>query len=277
MTFTHNMYKIVVSPEPDSIPVYFSKIWKNRALIVAFAWRDLKIKYAQTLIGLGWTIIQPLTALVVYTLFFDYILNIKTEGSPYILFVFSGLACWQLFSYIFLQGSASLIQNQELIRKLSFPRILLPVSKIIVAMVEFAISFLLLMIALLIAGKTPEWRFVLIIFPIVGIITIGLSIALLLSAATIHYRDLHHLVPFLVNFGIWFTPVFYPVTILPHKYAPLLYLNPVAGFIDIFRWCLGIQHTFHHWYLVSAFVTLIVFCFALLFFIRMEDIIVEKI
>jgi lipopolysaccharide transport system permease protein len=271
------MSYIKITSEPNSIPFYFSKVWKNRSLISTFAWRDLKVKYAQTIIGLGWTVIQPLTALIVYTLFFDYIMDIKTEGGPYVLFVFSGLSCWLLFSYIFLQGSSSLIQNQELIRKLSFPKMLLPLSKIIVALVEFSVSFLLLLIVLLVAGKIPDWRFLLIIFPIAGTVLIGLSIALFLSAATVRYRDLQYLVPFFVNFGIWFTPVFYPVTLVPSKYAMLIYINPVAGFIDIFRWCLGIQQTFHSYYLVSVFVTLMLLIASIIYFIRTEDIIVDKI
>jgi lipopolysaccharide transport system permease protein len=266
-----------ISSEPENIRDYLLKVWKQKNLIMTFAKRDLKVKYAQTIIGLGWTIIQPLTAIIVYTLFFDFLLDIKSDGSPYVLFVFSGLACWMLFSYIFLQASTSLIQNQELIRKLYFPKILLPISKSIVALVEFSVSVILLLVVMIIFKTIPGWKILLIIFPVAGIVLIGLSISFFLCAVTIRNRDLQYLVPFFVNFGIWFTPVFYPVSILPEKCLNLIYINPVAGFIEIFRWCLGLQNTFQNQYLISIVVTLLLLFISIIFFIRSEDSIADKI
>lgn len=271
------MYKIVITAKPDTISEYFRKMIDNGSLVAAFAWRDLKIKYAQTLIGLGWTIVQPLTALIVYTLFFNYLLHFETENSPYVLFVFSGLSCWTLFNYIFIQGSTSLVQNRELIKKIIFPKMLLPLSKVIVAMVEFLIAFLLLCLLMLYYGVLPSWRLALVVFPVVGIVLTGLSMALLMCAATATYRDLHHLVPFLVNFGIWLTPVFYPVSLVPASYVPLLYLNPITGYLDIFRWCMGIQSSLPLHYIVSIFVTLVVFVVSTVLFIKKEDHFTDKI
>ncbi len=271
------MNETIIKSDSDSVKGYLHKIWKYRFLIWVFGIRDLKTKYAQTLIGLSWTIIQPLTALIVFTFFFDFILDIDTGDQPYILFVFSGLSFWSLFSYVFIQGSTSLLQNRELNRKLYFPKILLPLSKVLIGMVEFGVAFIFLLVVFFFSGGEFHWKLFLSIIPLLGTLFLAVSLALLLSAATVKTRDLQHIVPFLVNFGIWLTPVFYPVNIMPSEYADFIYLNPMAGFIDLFRWCLNMTDDFKMWYIGPSFlITLVLNIIAFFYFKKAEDIIVEK-
>ena len=225
----------VITSRPEKFRSYLKKVWHYRSMAWVLAKRDIKIKYAQSLVGIGWVVLQPLVAVAVYTIFFSRLLNLDT-AYPYVLFVVSGVIFWSLFNYIFSQGSNALLQNQDLIRKLYFPRVLLPFSKVLVAITEFVIVFGLFLGLLVFYGIPPSLKWLVLIPVFLGIASFGLGLALLLSAATIRNRDLHHFVPFLIYFGIWLTPVFYPVTIIPSAYAKWLYVNPMASYIQWFRW-----------------------------------------
>lgn len=229
--------KTVITAENDTLSEYLGKVWRHRSFILVLAKRDLKIKYAQTMLGVAWTVVQPLVAMLVFTLFFSLLLDVKTEY-PYVLFVLSGVVCWNLFNYIFSHSSTSLMNSQDLIKKVSFPKIVLPISKLLVASVELGISLIPLML-LMFWFRIPV-GFNIILFPLVlfVIMIFSLGLSLILAASTLRYRDLHHLIPFLVNFGIWFTPVFYPVSLIPNQYKDYLYINPMASFISMFRWSL---------------------------------------
>ena len=161
--------RVIYSSQSDSITEYAKKIYQHRSLIYTFAKRDLKIKFAQTYLGLTWAIIQPLTAVLIFTVFFSLIIDFKTEY-PYVLFVLSGMLIWGIFNYIFSQSSTSLSQSQDLIKKMSFPKIILPISKIILALVEFILTFILLIILLIVFQMDFRWSMLLlpiIILPIV--------------------------------------------------------------------------------------------------------------
>ncbi len=267
------MPKTIISAEPDTLGVYLKKVWQHHALIVTLAKRDLKIKYAQTVLGLAWTFIQPLVAVITYTLFFAYLMDFKTEY-PYILFVLSGILLWGLFNYIFAQGSTSLTQNQELIRKLYFPKIILPLSKALVGFVEFVIIAVLFIILMFVFQSTPTWRIIFIPFLLIALSAFALGMAFILSAATVRNRDLNHIIPFLVNFGIWFTPVFYPVTLIPQQFAHLLYINPMASIIQLFRVCV-----FGEAYIPAMFlgiaVSFLIFILGFFYLKNVEDSIVD--
>ena len=261
--------KTVITAENDTLSEYLSKVWKHRAFVVVLAKRDLKVKYAQTMLGVAWTVVQPLVAMTVFTLFFSLLLDVKTDY-PYVLFVLSGVVCWNLFNYIFSHASSSLLNNQDLIKKVSFPKIVLPVSKMLVASVELGISLVPLFI-LLLWFKIPLGLNILW-FPLIllAIMVFSLGVSLILAASTIRYRDLHHLIPFLVNFGIWFTPVFYPVSLIPDQYKDYLYINPMASFIGLFRWSLFADSVAPMAFL--GLLTAIIFLiFGVIYFKRVED------
>lgn len=266
----------VITADSDSFILYLKKIWMFRSLIVTFAKRDIQIKYAQTFLGLVWTVVQPFIAILVYTLFFTFIVNIPTGKTNYILFVLSGLTLWSLFSYIFSQGSYVLLSNQEIIRKMSFPKIILVFSKVLVGLTEFAVSFTLLVIAWGIWSRKLSWKIMLLPLPVVGVILFALTVTILLLTFSLKRRDLLHVGPFFVNFGIWFTPVFYPVSLIPEKYKGLIYINPMASMIDFFRWTILDETRFSSLYIVGFFVILVLFIASVYLFKNVEDKIVDN-
>lgn len=269
--------KIVYTSEPDTFSEYIPKIINFRHLAVALATRDLKVKFAQTWLGLAWIVLQPTVAVITYTIFFTYAVKIPTGETPYILFVLSGLSLWTLFSYIFSQGSNALLSNVELIKKMAFPKIILPISKAIVGFIDFGVAFVLFCIAWLILYANFSPKLLLFPFAIIGMLLFSLSITLLLLSFSIKQRDLMLVAPFLVYFGIWFTPVFYPVTLLPENLQQLIYLNPAAGMIDFFRWCFGILPLFSYWFIADFVVILLLFIMSVWIFKQKEDLITDVI
>lgn len=264
---------IIITSEPDSLKQYLQKIWMHRSLILTLAKRDLKIKYAQTTLGLSWTILQPLIAVGVFTVFFSVLLDIETPY-PYILFVLSGVLLWGLFNYIFSQGSVSLTSNTDLIKKMSFPKIILPISKVLLALVEFAITLVLLLFLMLVFRSDFHLKMLLFPIIIIPLILLALGVAMMLSAATIKNRDLFHVIPFLVNFGIWLTPVFYPVSLIPEKYIDFLYLNPIAAVIQLFRWSF-FGETLSPFIILGISICFVTFIIGFFYFKKVEDKIID--
>lgn len=264
---------VIYSSQSDSISEYARKIYEHRSLIYTFAKRDLKIKFAQTYLGLAWAIIQPLTAVLIFTVFFSLIINFKTEY-PYVLFVLSGMLIWGIFNYIFSQSSTSLSQSQDLIKKMSFPKIILPISKIILALVEFVLTLMLLIVLLIVFQMDFRWTMLLLPIIILPIVFFSLGLALFLSSIALKNRDLFHIVPFLVNFGIWFTPVFYPISIIPTEFKNLIYINPVAASIQLFRWSF-FGENFSNYIFIGIVVSFIVFIIGFISFKNSEDKIID--
>jgi lipopolysaccharide transport system permease protein len=266
----------IISAEPDSLKVYVKKIWQHRALIWVFAKRDLKVKYAQMWLGLGWTIGTPLISVVIYTLFFGVFLNLNTFEFPYVIYVLSGLFIWNVFSQLFTNISSSLIHNRDIITKMTFPKIIIPLSKISNVLLENGILFVVFCCLTLFSNVKFGWSLFLFPLAIVGIIFSGFSVGLLLAALSVKKRDVAMAAPTLIVMSIWLTPVFYPVSIIPIAYQKYIYLNPVAAFIDLLRWSFGL-HDFNHFSFIGILVSLAMFCLAFFLFKRAEDFIVEYI
>ena len=267
--------KTVITSEAPSMREYLVKAWKHRQFVLVLAKRDLKIKYAQTFLGVAWTILQPLVAVIVFTLFFGVLLDLETQY-PYVLFVLSGVLSWNFFNYIFSQGSTSLMHSQDLIRKLSFPKIVLPLSKVLVALVEMLFT-LLLVVPVFIYYQMPLGVSILA-FPVIlfFILIFSLGMSLILAASTLRFRDLHHVIPFLVNFGIWFTPVFYPVSLIPEQFKDLIYINPMASLIGLVRWSL-FGETVGYMALGGILISVIFLIVGVVYFKRVEDTISETV
>jgi len=228
----------IISSESESVLSYITNVWRCRALIFVLARRDMNIRFSQTLFGIFWSFVQPLVALFIYSIFFYKILGINTNNVPYPLFVFPGVMVWFHFIQLVNETGTCLQSNQELIRKVSFPKLIIPLSKIICTSMEVVISFFLLVIMLFIYDVDVTAR--LIFFPLILMINIllGFSIGIWISSLTIKYRDFHHIIPFLVNFLIWISPVFYPSTILPDNLEYLIFINPISSVLCLYRWCL---------------------------------------
>ena len=218
-----------------TIAVYLNEVWQSRNLIATFAIRDLKVQYAQTYLGVLWSLIQPLTGLLIFTFFFNRILPLEMSA-PYPVFVFTGIMGWFYFTSLVGQGGTVLLSNQLLIKKIQFPRLILLLAKAFTGFIEFGISFSLLVVLMLITGCDFTARIIFLPVAVLANILAGLSIAIWLSALTIRFRDLHHIIPYLIGFGIWLTPVFYPTTIVPDNLNWIYYLHPAANVIALYRW-----------------------------------------
>lgn len=257
-----------------SITVYLNQVWQSRNLIATFAIRDLKVQYAQTYLGVLWSLIQPLTGLLIFTFFFNRILPLEMSA-PYPVFVLTGIMGWFYFTSLVGHGGTVLLTNQLLIKKIHFPRLILLLSKAFVGLIEFSISFCLLVLLMLFTGCDFTSRILLLPFAILCNILAGLSIAIWLSALTVRFRDLHHIIPYLIGFGIWLTPVFYPTTIVPNNLNWIYYLHPAANVIALYRWIfVGLPVDFSQ-LACSMVLASIIAISGLLYFIRNEKFIAD--
>lgn len=253
------------------------KVITYRRLIYLFAKRDLKVKYSQTYAGLLWSILQPVAGIIIFTFFFGRLLNVGTDGSPYPLFVLTGLIVWYYFSYIVAYSGISLIESQHLLKKVYFPRIILPFSKALTGLADFTIWFIMLIALMFYYGITPSYKIIFLPVFISLIIFTGLTVGIWLSALTYRYRDMIHIIPYLVGFSIFVTPVFYPAHILPKEVNMLLYINPMAGIISGFRWCLLDTISFSFKYLYGIIPMLFLFILSLIYFNRIEGEIADEV
>lgn len=249
---------------------YLHEVWLYRNLIWIFAYQEFRAQYVQTRLTLFWIILRPLIILSIFTFVFDHMIHITGLSYPYPLFAISGLLLWNNFSYMVNNTGSVIVSSQSLIKKYYFPRVILILSKSLIGLIEFGITFLLLLLFMIV------WRFPfgtqLILFPFFILITlvIGGAVSIWVNALTIKHRDLHQLVPTLAGFMIWLTPVFYSVTLLPKQFAFLIYFNPMAGAIQGFRWAvLGDPHL-SIWYLPSFLVSIFMFVLGFFVFIRAE-------
>lgn len=258
---------------------YLRRTWQYRSLIRVLAVRDIKIRYSQTLLGFFWAIIQPIVAIGIYTLFFSYLigLNVESAAVPYPLFVLPGVICWFHFTDIVNRAGTSLQNHQDLLHRITFPKLVLPLSIVMSGLMEVAISFMV-MAVLLLSFQVPIGSQILFVpFFLLMNIVCGLTLAIWLNALTVKYRDVHHIIPYLVSFGIWVTPVFYPTTILPEQLKSLLYINPVAGVLAGYRWSLIGLHEVSWQYVWGFIPVLTILVLGLHYFLSVENEIVDHV
>lgn len=271
-------YKTINNRE-YSLFAYLGEVWRARALILTFARRDLRIQYAQTYLGVLWSILQPLTGLLIFSFFFQKVITLPEgaipKGTPYAVFAFTGMMGWFYFTQLVGQPGTVLMHNQHLIKKINFPRLVLPLAKMITGLVEFSISLALLIILMLVTGTPFSAKILLLPVVVLANIIAGLSIGIWLSALTIRFRDFHHIIPYLVGFGIWLTPVFYPTTIVPERFNWIYYFHPIANVIALYRWMFVGTPLNQMQLLVSLSMATVMFIGGLWFFIRNEKFIAD--
>lgn len=266
-----------ISSEPDSLGAYTQKFWRHKILITTFAFRDLKVKYAQTFFGILWVAFQPLPSVIIFTFFFGTLIKVNTGILPYPIFALIGMIGWNYFTNLALGAGNSLIESQHILKKISFPKIILPVSKIFSSGVDFLIAFAVIIAAMIIYSVYPNKTIIFLPFFILLNILTGLSVGLWMSALTFRYRDLQHIAPSVINFMIWLTPVFYSATILPQKLSYLMYANPMALVIEGYRFSLTGQGFPSRQYVISVIPILLLFVSGFLYFRKIEDEIVDYI
>jgi len=216
----------------------FRDLWLYRELIYFLTWRDLKVRYKQTLLGASWAILKPFLTMVVFSIFFGDLANVPSDGMPYPIFSFAALVPWELFSNAISVAGRSLVQNRHMITKIYFPRVILPLSAVLAGVVDFLIAFVIL-IGMLFYYRIPLTIYALTIplFLLLALIT-SIGIGLWLSALNVQYRDIGYVTPFLTQFWLFITPIAYGASMVPEKWQFLYSLNPMTGVVEGFRWAL---------------------------------------
>lgn len=247
------------------------EIWEYRDLLYFLVWRDIRVRYKQTLLGAAWAILQPVTTMVVFSIFFGRLAKVPSDGVPYPVFAFTALLPWQLFAYALSESSNSLVANQNLITKVYFPRLVVPFAAVVSGLADFTISMAVL-VGLMIyfrlaVGPAVLWLPVFVLFAVVTALAVGLW----LSALNVKFRDVRYTIPFMTQLWMFATPVAYPSSLVPAQWRALYGLNPMAGVVEGFRWALlGTTAAPGGLLVVSAFVVAALLVSGLVYFRRME-------
>ena len=218
---------------------YWMDLWRYRELFYILAWRDVSVRYKQTVIGIAWALLQPLLTMIVFTVVFGRLAQLPSEGTaPYALMVFAAMLPWTFFSASLTNASGSLITNAQLISKVYFPRLIIPAGSIVTALVDFSISFTILAGMMVWFQFLPDWRILTLPFFILVAFLAALGPGLFITALNVKYRDFRYIVPFIAQFGLYISPVGFSSSIIPEKWRLLYSLNPMVGVIDGFRWAI---------------------------------------
>lgn len=230
---------VIIEPRRGALAFNFRELWAYRELLVFLAWREVRVRYKQSVLGIVWVLIQPLATMIFFSLVFGRLAHLPSEGIPYPLFILSGLLPWQLFANALTRTGNSLVANSNLLTKVYFPRLIIPFASALASLVDFSISLVLLVAALIYYGVRPGWQVLAVpLFALIAV-TAAISVGLWLSALNVRYRDVQVALPFLVQIGLFASPVTYSASLVPGGTSRLIYnLNPMASVIQGFRWAL---------------------------------------
>jgi lipopolysaccharide transport system permease protein len=262
---------LLIGPRRGWFDLDLRSIYTYRELLYFLTWRDVKVRYKQAAIGVAWVILQPLLTMIMFTVIFGKLAGLQSDGLPYPLFAFAALLPWNYFAQAISRSSTSLVSNSNLISKVYFPRLIVPIASSLGPAVDFLPSFVIVLGMMVWYGVPPTWGILALPgFLLLAFLT-ALTSCLYLSALNVQYRDVGHAVPFLVQFWMYASPVVYSVHIIPEKWRVLYSLNPMVGVIEGFRWALGgKQHPDFQVMSVSAIVVVVLLFGGLIFFRRME-------
>jgi len=256
-----------------SIRHYWKDIWRYRELFYVLSWRDIAVRYKQTAIGVAWAVIRPLVTMVVLTVIFGHFAKLPSEGdAPYAIMVYAAMLPWHFFANSLSQSSFSLVNNPNLITKVYFPRMIIPASTVFTNLVDFLISFAVLLLLMAYYRYVPSLRFLLLPAFLFFALLSSFGVGLFFTALNVKYRDLRFVVPFVVQLGLYASPVAYSSTIIPEHYRFVYSLNPMVGVIDGFRWAIlgGESEIYWPGFLTSAAVTLLFLLLGVHFFRKVE-------
>lgn|SRR5262249_22680927 len=262
---------IRLAPSGKWPSINLHELWEYRELLYFLIWRDIKVRYRQTVLGASWAIIQPLFSMLIFSLFFGRLARVPSDGIPYPLFAFAGLVPWVFFSHGLNQASNSLVSSPNLIKKVYFPRLVMPLAKIMSALLDFGLAFILLIGMTLYYDVRLTFKLVwLPLFLLLALIT-ALGISLWLSAANVLFRDVQHIIPFLTQVWLFATPIAYPSSLLPKPWRALYGINPMVGVVEGFRWAmLGAKTSPGPIFFVSSLASLTMLVAGAFWFRRME-------
>lgn len=229
---------IIIEPSRGWVSLQLRALWEYRELLYFLIWRDLKIRYKQTALGAAWAVIQPLATMLIFTLIFGRLARIPSDGIPYPIFSYCALLPWNYFATALDRSSTSLVNNAQLLSKVYFPRLVIPLSGVAAGLVDFGIAFLVLIWLMLVYGVVPTVATLTLPAFLLLAMATALGVSLWLSALNVQYRDVRYVIPFLVQFWMYATPVVYPSSLIPERWRVLYGLNPMVGVVEGFRWAL---------------------------------------
>jgi len=248
------------------------ELWEYRELLYFLTWRDIKIRYKQAALGVTWAVLQPLLTMVIFSVIFGRLAKLPSDGIPYPVFSFAALLPWQLFSGALSRAGSSLVANRNLLTKVYFPRLIIPLSAVVAGMVDFGISFIVLIGLMLFYGIIPTWAILTLPFLVLFAMLTALAVGLWLSALNVQYRDVEHAIPFIIQAWMYASPVAYSAGLIPTGFWRIVYgLNPLAGVIQGFRWALLGAEPPDMLFLVSVVMVIVLLVTGLMYFQKMEE------
>lgn len=267
-----NQQEVLIEPG-ESLKNYWQDLWNYRELFYFMAWRDIIVRYKQTAIGVGWSVIRPFLTMIVFTVIFGTFAKLPSGNVPYPILVFAAMLPWQFFSNALQESSNSLIMNAQMISKVYFPRLTIPTSSVIVSFVDFLISFVILLLLMLWYHFAPTWR--MLVLPLLTILAFGAAMGagLWFASLNVKYRDFRYIVPFVVQFGLYISPVGFKSDIVPAQWRLLYSVNPMVGVIDGFRWAIlgGNTKIYAPGFALSIGLTILLLATGLSYFRKMEQ------
>ena len=269
----------VIRPRRGWAALDLRELWQFRELLYTLAWRDIKVRYKQTALGAAWAVLQPLTAMIIFTLFLGRLAKLPSDGLPYPLFTYAGLLLWQFFARALGEASTSLVANERIVTKVYFPRLILPASVVLAGLLDFLIAAGLLVVLMFYYGHAPGWTIAVAPLFIALAVVLALGVSFWFSALDVEFRDVRYTLPFLTQVWLFATPVVYPSSLVPEGWRALYGLNPMVGVIEGFRWAvLGTAAPPDAAMLVvSGIVTAVLFVTGMAFFRRMERTFADRI
>lgn len=262
---------IVIRPSKGWVPPNLRDLWDYRELLYFLVWRDIKVRYKQTALGAAWAILQPFLTMVVFSIFFGRLAGVPSDNVPYPVFSYAALLPWGLFARALTESANSLVVNQQLITKVYFPRLAIPIAAVLSGLVDFAIAFIVLLLLMFYFGIIPTLAVVTLPLFLLLAIATALAVGLWLSALNVRYRDVRYTIPFLTQFWLFATPIAYSSSLVPQEWRAWYGLNPMVGVVEGFRWALlGDTGGVGPLILVSTVVVIFLLVSGLLYFRRME-------
>jgi lipopolysaccharide transport system permease protein len=261
----------IIEPGRGPVPLRLYEVWQYRELLYFLTWRDIKVRYKQTVLGAAWAIIQPFFTMVVFSLFFGKLAGVPSDGIPYPIFSYAALVPWTFFAYGLNQSANSLVSSANLLQKVYFPRLVIPLSSIISGAVDFLLAFIILILMMLFYNMVPTLK--VLWLPLLLLLTMvtALGVGLWLSVLNVEYRDIRYAVPFITQFWLFATPIAYPSSLLPDPWRTLYGINPMAGVVEGFRWALlGTRTAPGPIIIVSSLASLAILVGGACYFRRME-------
>jgi lipopolysaccharide transport system permease protein len=262
---------VLIQPSRGLFNLGLTAVWEFRELLYFLVWRDVKVRYKQTIIGGAWAILQPLLTMAIFTLIFGHFAKIPSDGLPYSIFTYTALLPWNYFSQSISRSASSLVGDSNLLRKVYFPRLVIPLAAVTAPLIDFLVSFLVLLVMMVWFGIALRWTMLAFPFFLLLAAMTALAVGLWLSPLNVRYRDIGHTIPFLTQFWLFASPVAYPLSLVPDKWRLLYGLNPMTGVIEGFRWALlGKEAPAFGVIAVSAVMVLVLLLSGIVFFKRME-------